>query len=474
MAALEFFWEKNGAQRAMPAKRSAGIRLSDDVLLRNALWFVKLRWIVVAFLCFFQSLTMLLASGLGAIGIHGNGYWPLIIAGILSVANIWYSFTLRKAGGRNLSPAVNIWTQITVDLLCLTVVVHFLGSTGNPAPFLFVIHIVLAGVFLSTEASSVVLVMAAVLSGACVILESTGILSPESVLTGSAPLRDAYDNWAIFLHEASKDVLLFLVWYMVAQLAMVIRVRENQLIEADDQTRRMQKEKDRYAVQMTHQLKSPLDAIRSNISLIINGYCGPVTEDAVSVLKKVESRAKGMGELIMDVLKLSRVNSADEAPPPETIDIGTLLGECVEDLRGFAQQRGVVLSSSVVSVRKQCITEQIRMLFENVLTNAISYSYAGGTVDVRCQTGRAQSEAAVVVSDAGIGIAEDQLPHIFDEYFRTKEAHEHNRASSGIGLAIVKRVAQNHGLRLSVESMPKHGTTFSVYFPRPEPEAKRA
>jgi two-component system phosphate regulon sensor histidine kinase PhoR len=468
MATLEFFWEKSGIPRTVHARRSAGIRLSDDVLLRNASWFIKLRWIVVAFLCFFQSLTMFFANGLNAIGIRGNGYWPLVIAAILSIANVWYSFTLKKAGNRTFSPAVNIWTQIAVDLLSLTVVVHFLGSTGNPAPFLFVVHIVLAGVFLSTEASSVVLVMAVVLSGACVILESTGILSPESVLTGEAGIQASYDTWRVFLHEASKDVLLFLVWYMVAQLAMVIRVRENQLIEADAQTRRIQKEKDRYAVQMTHQLKSPLDAIRTNIALIINGYCGTVTDDAVNVLKKVESRAKGMGELIMDVLKLSRVKSVEESPPPESIDIGAILGACMEDLKDFARKRDIVLTSSLASVRRLCIAEQIRMLFENILTNAISYSYTGGTVDVRCGTDRTAAETAVTVSDAGIGIAEEQLPHIFDEYYRTKEANEYNRASSGIGLAIVKRVAQNHGLRLTVASAPKHGTTFCVYFPETE------
>jgi two-component system, OmpR family, phosphate regulon sensor histidine kinase PhoR len=473
MAVLEFFWEKSGLQRSMPAGRSAGIRLSDDVLLRNASWFITLRWIVVAFLCFFQSLSLLLENGLNAIGIHSGGYWPLVVAFILGAANIWYSFTLKKAFGHAISPAVNIWTQITVDLLCLSVVVHFLGSTGNPAPFLYVIHIVLAGVFLSTEASSVVLAMAVVLSGTCVTLESVGIVSQQSVLAGVLQQPAEYGKWTIFLQEATKDVLFFLVWYMVAQLTTIIRLRENQLIEADAQTRRIQKEKDRYAMQMTHQLKSPLDAIRSNTSLILKGYCGQVTDDAADVLRKIESRAKSMGELIMDVLKLSRVNSVEEAASPETVDIGALLGECVEDLRGYAHQRGIVLSSSLTSALNRCVVEQIRMLFENVLTNAISYSYAGGTVDVRCGMDKSSAETAVVVADSGIGIAEEQLPHIFDEYFRTKEAHEYNRASSGIGLAIVKRVAQNHGLRLSVASAPKLGTKFSVYFPPMNGEAER-
>ncbi len=465
MEVVEFFWEKSAAHTAVPGRHSAGIRLGDDVLRNNALWFVKLRWIAVAFLLAFELAVLFAGKLLASVGIRSTGYWPFVIAAILGLANVWFAFSLKKHAGSDFSPAGNIWSQITVDLLCLSVVVHFLGSVGNPAPFLFVIHIVLAGVFLSTEASSVVLALAIILSGACVILESTGMLMPRSVLVKAIEQRAAYDGWTIFLQETSKDVLFFLVWSMVAQLSTVIRVRENQLVEADALTRKLQKEKDRNAVQMTHQLKSPLDAIRSNVSLIVNGYCGPATDDAKAVLAKVESRAKAMGDLIVDVLKLSRVNSSDEAPPPETIDIGAVLGECVEDLRGFAQQRGVVLKSSLSSMRIRCIAEQIRMLLENIVTNAISYSYTGGTVDVRCERGRFASEGAVVVSDSGIGIRNDQLPHIFDEYFRTKEAHEHNRTSSGIGLAIVKRVAQNHGLRLLVASAPKQGTTFSVYFP---------
>jgi signal transduction histidine kinase len=183
------------------------------------------------------------------------------------------------------------------------------------------------------------------------------------------------------------------------------------------------------------------------------------------MLQKIDFRTVGMSRLILDVLKLSRVNSMEDAPTPSLVDLRTILKENIDELRPQAARRSITIETDLSTIKCRCIVQQIQMLFDNIVANAISYSYDGGTVEIRCHSND------VVVSDNGIGIPEDKLPHIFDEYFRTKEASEFNRASSGIGLAIVKRVAQNHGLRLMVESEPKKGTTFTVHFPVTEPEA---
>jgi signal transduction histidine kinase len=468
MAVLEFSWEKSGLRQVSAARRPAGIRLSDDVLLRNALWFVKLRWAVAVFLVCVQVTAALFGPGLAHIGIALQGLWPIVIAAVLATANVWYILTIKKSDGRGFSPAVNIWTQIVVDLICVTVVVHFLGSIVTPAPFLFMLHIVLAGVFLSTETSFVVLFIAWLFYGVCVALEYSGIVEPASVLVAISQTRVTLTGWTILFQEASVDLLFLLVWYMVAQLSTVIRIRENQLIEAEAQTRKAQSEKDRYAVQMTHQLKAPLDAIRSNIALLVKGYCGGISEEMSQMLQKIDFRTVGMSRLILDVLKLSRVNSMEDAPTPSLVDLSTILKENIDELRPQAARRSITIETDLSTIECRCIVQQIQMLFDNIVANAISYSYDGGTVEIRCHSND------VVVSDNGIGIPEDKLPHIFDEYFRTKEASEFNRASSGIGLAIVKRVAQNHGLRLMVESEPKKGTTFTVHFPATEPEAHSA
>ncbi len=104
------------------------------------------------------------------------------------------------------------------------------------------------------------------------------------------------------------------------------------------------------------------------------------------------------------------------------------------------------------------------MLLGNLLFNAVLYSHKGGRVGVQCSH-EDPSQAVITISDEGIGIAAEKLPHIFDEHYRTKEAVRHNKESSGLGLAIVKHVTELHGIRLQVQSQPGAGTIFKLWFP---------
>ena len=467
MAMMEFAWENPGQYQLKQPYRPAGIRLSDEVLFKNALWFIKMRWTVIIFFACFQLSVIFFKDFFRQIGVVFDGYWPAVTALVLAAVNIWYTITIREHGDHGFTlPAVNIWTQIIVDLLCLTVVVHYLGSVGTPSPFLYVLHIVLAGVFLSTEASIVVVFLAGLCYNGCVVLEYGKIFHPHNIFMSTLPnMPDAYHFWGILFQVVSINIFFLLVWYMVAQLSTIIRTRENQLIEAEAQTRKLQKEKDRYAVQMTHQLKSPLDAIRSSISLAAGGYCGSVPEEIMQVLKKIDFRAKGMSQLIIDVLKLARVNAFEDAPEKTMVNVSAVLRETIDELRPLAEKRKIEIKSELVEMEWNCIKEQSQVLFENILANAITYSYDNGKVRVTSSIANGAARSVISVSDNGIGITAEKLPHIFDEYFRTKEACEHNAASSGIGLAIVKRVAQNHGLQFSVESELKKGTTFNIYAP---------
>ena len=110
--------------------------------------------------------------------------------------------------------------------------------------------------------------------------------------------------------------------------------------------------------------------------------------------------------------------------------------------------------------------DHLHMLVENLLTNAVNYSFNGGTVDVR--TERAETGAVgLIVQDEGIGIEADKLPFIFDDYYRTSEASVYNKSSTGLGLAIVRDVARLWELSVEVRTAPSQGTQFIVTFPAP-------
>ena len=105
------------------------------------------------------------------------------------------------------------------------------------------------------------------------------------------------------------------------------------------------------------------------------------------------------------------------------------------------------------------------MLLDNLLSNAVSYSHEGGSIYVECDR-PAGAGPTVTIEDHGIGIPEHKLPLIFNEYYRTDEAARFNKESTGLGLTIVKHIAQQYGIDLCVESRVDEGTKFVLQIPR--------
>ena len=137
-----------------------------------------------------------------------------------------------------------------------------------------------------------------------------------------------------------------------------------------------------------------------------------------------------------------------------------------DEIAATADERGVTIDQECTTTVVRCIEDQVAMMLHNLLTNAVNYSHDGGVVTVTC--GPTADGPRVSVSDRGIGIDPERLPEVFDDYFKTKEALKHNPNSTGIGLAIVKNVARNHHIAVTVESELDRGTTFTLTFPPQE------
>ncbi|SFO39485.1 sensor histidine kinase [Nitrosospira briensis] len=471
MAVVEFSWNASSKRFSFPGIGVTGSKLSDEVLVGNAKWFIIFRWAFIAVLLLFQIAALIASDTLTTIGITHQQGWPIAITAVLCIANILYIYALdfRRQTKYN-SPSINIWTQIIVDLLCLSVVVHYVGSTGTPAPFFYVLHIALSCIFFSTMESLIVTVLVCAMYAVVLLIESPLLfLAPQSVLTDSSASFLTPLKVNILLWMFTLDVLFFIVWYVVSRLSIVVRTNERHLRDAYEQISRAQVEKDRYAVLMTHQLKSPLDAIRSKINLIKGNYCGEVSPEIRDVLVKIDNRAAGMAGLILDVLKLERLKAAArDVNNLERVNIGAVIGKCIDKLIPIANSRHIRLEALTEEFVVACVPNQLEILFENIISNAIAYSYDGATVEISTSVDRQNLTAVVTVVDHGIGIAENDLPHIFDEYFYTPRAALHNRTSSGIGLSIVKTVAENNKLQIRVTSEQNVGTAFSVVFQHAE------
>lgn len=467
MAIAEFSWGESRNRFAFSNIGVTGSKLSDEVLIGNARWFIIFRWGVIGILILFQIVAVIASDMLTEAGITHQQGWPLAITLVLCIANIVciYALDSRRQSRYN-SPSINIWAQIIIDLLCLSVVVHFVGSIATPAPFFYVLHIALSCIFFSAMESLIVAILVCLMYATVLLIETPLLfLSPQSVLIGPGTSGINPHKIDILSWMFTLDVLFVIVWYVVSRLAIVVRTRERQLLDAYEQISRAQVEKDRYAVLMTHQLKAPLDAIRSKINLIKGDYCGEVSPEIKDVILKIDYRASGMAGLILDVLKLERLKAAARSENArEHIHIEAVIHKCVDKLHPIANSRHIDIKVSVEDFVVEGIPNQLEILFENIISNAIAYSYDGASVEIASIIDRQSLSTMITVTDHGIGIGEKDLPHIFDEYFYTPRAVLHNRTSSGIGLSIVKTVAENNRLQIKVSSEPNRGTAFSVVF----------
>jgi len=171
-----------------------------------------------------------------------------------------------------------------------------------------------------------------------------------------------------------------------------------------------------------------------------------------------------MSLIIDQLLSLARADSEKEPLSFEELNLGELLKESSSDLEVLCRHKGLDLQLAQVddSVVKGDRL-RLRVLFLNLLDNAIRYTPGGGTVSVSLR--REGQMAVVSISDTGPGIPAADLPHIFERFYRVDKARSRTEGGSGLGLSIAQYIAEVHGGRIEAESEPGKGSTFRVWLP---------
>ncbi len=438
----------------------------DRSLIRqNAAWFCRLRWFVIAVLTLAGVAAASFPDGVYRIGLQLTPSWPLGTAAVLAIANLIYVVSLGRlsfqASAKNLRTL--LWSQIVVDLLVLTAVVHFLGSQETYAPFAYLFHIILACIFFHRWESLGVTVVSAALYTGLVLLEFTAGWGQGSAIVSATDAfgptqRADFWNWQL----ASLLMIWAIIWYLASRLADALRDREYELASTNLRLEASSVERARHMLQTTHQLKAPFAAIHANTQLLLGGYAGSLDDQSRSLVERIASRSRMLSQQIQQMLQLANLRSRSQSDLTAiSIELHQLIQASVERFEPAAALRGIQIATELEAVQVLEVEDYLRMLFENVLSNAVSYSYDHGRVEVTCH--KCDSNMArVTIRDYGIGIPTDKLPKVFQDYYRTAEAAQHNQASSGLGLAIVHLVAGALRIPVQVESAPGWGTRFSL------------
>jgi len=219
-----------------------------------------------------------------------------------------------------------------------------------------------------------------------------------------------------------------------------------------------------FVANVSHELRTPLSILRGYIETLLDDPKMPRTECA-RILEVMDQHSKRLGLLANDLLTLAQLESGSSSLQLSAIDLAQFFSGLVRDWKkklAAKHLKAVVDVAKIVPII--CADEaRLREVFDNLLDNAVKYSSKGG--EIRLEADRAGDQIALSVSDDGIGISQEDLPRIFERFYRADKARSRELGDTGLGLAIVKHIAQLHGGRLEAESELGRGTTIRVVLP---------
>ncbi|WP_404347182.1 cell wall metabolism sensor histidine kinase WalK [Sutcliffiella horikoshii] len=216
-----------------------------------------------------------------------------------------------------------------------------------------------------------------------------------------------------------------------------------------------------FVANVSHELKTPITSIKGFSETLLDGAMNDkdTLEYFLSIILKESDRLQS---LIEDLLDLSKIEKQGFRLNPEYLEINDLLEEIFVILEGKAREKEInlVLSKPKKELYLFADASRIKQVFINLINNAIAYTPAGGEVKVKVE--EVGKEVVIVVSDTGIGMEQDEIPRIFERFYRVDKARSRNSGGTGLGLAIVKHIVEAHHGSISVTSELNKGTAFTV------------
>ena len=218
----------------------------------------------------------------------------------------------------------------------------------------------------------------------------------------------------------------------------------------------------RFTADAAHELRTPLAALKGETEVLLSRKRS--SEDYQEALTNNLERLDFLTKLVNDLLILSQADEGKASLKIENLNFSELLKELYEAFNIVAMQKKI---SFTFSAPEEALINgdsiKLKQLFSNLIDNAIKYTSDGGTISLIVQPGKDQ--VTVVLKDTGIGIPSDDLPHIFDRFYRVDTSRSRLSGGVGLGLSICQWIVKAHHGTIDVKSQPHQGTTFTVTLP---------
>ncbi len=429
------------------------------VLVRRSLWFVRLRWMVPP--------AMALAVGLGhLLGLEFEAAGILWVALVILLYNVvLWAVRSRIARGHRVSVERFTWAQVSLDYLAMFALIELTGGISSPVSVFFLFHIILAAMLLRPLSAWMCATIAVVglvtitvhdaLSGVQHALRFHGVALAVSM----EPRLVAV---ALALFAAAAYITTFLSTTVLREL----RLTTLDLFESRSALVSASAERDRFMLQVTHNLKAPVAACVSFTEVLGDDYLGPLNEKQREYLVRLDRRLHGLLDTITELLAVARHRNAVRTMRRVPVEMNALATRIHHVFSERARQKGIDLllekpqaAEPLVVLGDEQLLEQV---VENLVSNAVKYTQKG---HVALRLARDGALVVLEVKDTGIGIPSAELPRLFSEFFRAKNARALDPGGTGLGLTTAKETIEQHGGILEVASEENVGSCFSMKLP---------
>ncbi|WOD39434.1 ATP-binding protein [Nodosilinea sp. E11] len=282
-------------------------------------------------------------------------------------------------------------------------------------------------------------------------------------------LRNALRVYAAEQREAKAQAQLQQTNLLLTQQNEAL---ENQRRYIEDQNLKLleaYRVKSEFLATMSHELRTPLNAILGFSQILDSQSKGPLTSHQGEMVKRIFTNGKNLLNLVNDILDLSKLEAQRLSLIPITVDVHQLVQATLSDLRSLAEGKTITLESTLALENPLVINDEhrLRQVLTNLVSNAIKFTDCG-RVHITVADAKVD-HITLTVTDTGIGIVPEQLPHIFEAFRQVDQTIRRQRPGTGLGLAIVHSLVTIMGGTIAVTSQIGQGTTFVVTLPRQLP-----
>ena len=429
----------------------------NTVILKSRLaWSIRLRWLAV--IGYFLGTSG--AEALFKISLPYKQIWIVLFS--LAFLNLIYQVILWIIKEFSFTAEIiTLHIHIIIDLICLTLLIHFSGGIENPIYLFYIFHIVISSILFSKYSPFIIATLVIILFYSLVYLEYNEIISH-------------YCLYEISIHNSLLAVILILIVFFITVYVTeyicttfmriyrdskrIIDKQNKQLIEAD-------KNKTRFFQFASHELKAPVIAIKSTLDGVTKSFSDSLDPKVLDLLKRASMRSAQLLTILKELLELSQKRNVKSISENEQIDINKVLNETIEHEKTSAEQKNIKLNLNLNNdnINTCGRPEDFEKIFGNVINNAIRYSPNNSNVEISSKV--ENHNYIFEVKDSGIGIPNEEIPKIFEEFYRAESAKKVVNFGTGLGLSLVKQIVENYNGNILVTSKVDQGSTFKITIP---------